>query len=291
MNLVDSQNVRTVGITGGGGFIGRAVVSGLQSAGLTVILLAGDVRDSGTFDKDFDVLIHLAALTPSAGNVMSAEMVSVNVAGSTQALEACRQRGAPIVLASTSGIYQSQSSREPLVETSPIQPRWLYPLTKHMAEQVCLHYAHTHGVRGTILRIFNVYGPGQSDFFLIAYLIASALSGKRATIRNRYSIRDWVHVDDVASAFVKAATHNGDMLQLNVGAGIATDMIQLTDAIGKAVGGDPVSYDLQDCQNDPTPVVYADINAVRQALDWQPQISFADGIADCFEQARLAGGQ
>lgn len=281
MAALPNNGAAVVGITGSRGFIGRAVVRALEAAEIRVRELDGDIRDPATFTADMDVLVHLAALTPGDAEIDAAEMVSVNVAGTAQALEACRERGAAIVFASTSGIYRPLTARRALREDAPVEPRWLYPLTKCMGERLCMHYAREHGLRGSILRLFNVYGPGQSDFFLVPYLIGCALDGRIAEVRNKRSIRDFIHIDDVARAFKQAVHRDGDMSAFNVGTGVSTDMAMLVKAIGTAIDVDEPVFDLQDRQTDPTPIVFADIAVTCKALDWAPFVTLEDGLATC----------
>ncbi len=272
-----------IAITGANGFIGRAVRRSLSREKAAVRILDGDVRDSDTFSADFDALVHLAARTPSGAPENPGETVSVNVAGLANALEACRRNSAAIVFASTSGVYAPRAETEPLSETATVEPRWLYPLTKHMGEELCRHYAKVHGVRGTIVRLFNVYGPGQSEYFLIPYLIRAIRGQGEAQVRNRESIRDFIHVDDVAHAIAKAVTRPGAMTALNIGTGKPTrigDVVQLLRDI--AGGEDGVVTQRQD-DDDPTPCVFADTRQAESLLGWRPGIDLSTGLKSCLD--------
>jgi GDP-4-dehydro-6-deoxy-D-mannose reductase len=274
-----------VGVTGANGFIGSAVRKALEIAGADFFVVEGDIREPDTFDRDFDILIHLAARTPAARDSNVVESISINVSGTAQALEACRKRNASIVFASSSGIYRPRSEKIPLDEHSPVGPTWLYPQTKRLGELLCLHYSEAHGVRSRILRLFNVYGPGQPGFFLVAYLIQCALTGETARVRNRYSVRDWIHVDDVADAVVRAAALDGETGIFNIGTGVPTEMEMMMKLLAATEAGSGFECDLQNQGTDPTPVVFADIRAARMTLDWEPRRSLVDGLSDCVRYA------
>ena len=289
----DAQNnltAITLGVTGSRGFVGRALTAHLESVGARVVRLEGDVRDAATYTPSFDVLVHLAARVSSGRDADPVDIASVNVVGTVRALECCRQRGVPIVFTSTAGVYRPTTERRALSENAPIAPNWLYTLTKRMAEEMCEHYGRSHGVSGTILRLFNVYGPDQPVHFAIPYLIDAILAGQTVEIRNPHSVRDFIHVDDVISAIIRAALRSGSMRVFNVGTGVATAMADLSEMLRGLADPMDLKIFFGGRSDDPTPCVFADISRAKSELGWSPEIELKYGIAQCFEFARRNSG-
>lgn len=195
-------------VTGATGFIGRSVCRGLLAAGFEV--LAGtrgeasdvepgcrpvcvDVRSGESVLEAVarcHVVVHLAGIVgnrPVDDDIAAA--VDVNVGGTLNVLEAARVHGRPVVFASVGNVGDGTP----------------YAITKSTAERFCAMYARELGVRALSLRIFNVYGPGQSALTgkLVPVAVARALAGGDLECHGDGSrVEDFVYVDDVARAVV-----------------------------------------------------------------------------------------
>ncbi len=306
-------------VTGGTGFLGRAVVRRLLSLGQRVVILddlslyagrmaprpaegaelvAGDIRDGELVKFLLDrerpgSLFHLAAIhyIPACDRD-PAECVSVNVAGTASVLEACSQTaGAPAcVLASTAAVYAPSGG--PHAETDALGPVDIYGLSKLWLEQLAALYVRRNNLRIVVSRLFNVYGPGETNPHLIPSLIDQALAGGVIRAGDLTTRRDYVHVDDVSRALV-AMTHVASYSGLeciNVGTGRAVSGREVVDTIASCLDRElQVEVDPSLLRSVDRPILLADPGRAAQRLGWQPRISFRDGMRELLN-ASLASG-
>jgi dTDP-L-rhamnose 4-epimerase len=189
------------------------------------------------------------------------------------------------------------ASLEPLPtpETKPLAPTSIYAIGKRDHEEMFLAWGRAYGVAATALRFFNVYGPRQAlsnPYTGVAAIFASRLlAGSPPVIfEDGRQSRDFVHVRDVAAAVVGALEVGAaDGLAINIGSGRATTVLDVADALGRELGvaiapdvrGEYRSPDIRHC--------FADISLARTALDFEPRVSFSDGMREL--AAWLAGEQ
>lgn len=272
-------------VTGATGFIGRALVASLQPQAQKVIALGssdGDICKPDTLRKwlgeKVGAVVHLAgrSFVPDSWQDPGA-FIAVNAGGTSRVLEFCRQTGARLVL--VSGYVYGVPESLPISESAPVRPNNPYALSKSLAEAVCSFYATHCGVHATIIRPFNVYGSGQPSHFLIPKILRQVLAGTEIEVMDLEPRRDWVYVDDVASALVAAVQHGNDGYNVyNVGSGVShsvADVIAIAQEVAKtrlAVRSLEVARlnELQD--------VVADIAKARRELGWQPRVGLVDGI-------------
>ena len=269
-------------VTGAGGFIGQALCADLRAKRWNVLPLTstnGDVAERSTWTPlpPARVLFHLAGRNFVPDSWMRGpDFVNVNVAGTEHALAYCRQHGARLVLASAYvyGIPQ----RLPIRESDPATPNNPYALTKRLAEQLCEFAAQYQRVTATVLRIFNVFGPGQREEFLIPKILQQVREGQEIRLFDLSPRRDYVYLSDVVEAFVKAADVSAGFRAVNIGSGMSLSVAEVVDKI-QAVAGTrlPVASDSVERRQE-IPDVVADISLAQQVLGWRPQLSFEDGI-------------
>jgi nucleoside-diphosphate-sugar epimerase len=151
-------------------------------------------------------IIHLAALTclPDC-EIDSNECLSVNVAGTASVLEAAREQGVHVIVASTSAIYEGNDRADaPFREDIEVKPRLFYPLSKKLMEEVVVSYMQNYNLPVTILRFFNVFGPRQDIYRpsppLINYIVREVVNDRPMTFySDGMQQRDYIHVDDVVT--------------------------------------------------------------------------------------------
>lgn len=275
-------------MTGHRGFIGRYLVAVLRSVGATVVPIEGDVRSPDSWEGEFDLLFHLAAAMPQRFRDDPREGFSVNVEGTLSALDACRVRGARMVLASTCGVY-SPSVSGAISEACPVDPRTPYAQSKLLAEMLCRSYAEHFGVACTILRMFNVYGEGQKQEFLIPYLLGCAVEGREAVVYHPESARDFVHVADVAQALICAAVSGEKGVSIfNIGTGEPYTVLQILDVISGILER-PFVWTPGVGDRDPQPTVYAQIQGAVKRLGWRPVIGIEQGLRKAIQAINAAG--
>ncbi len=311
-------------VTGGAGFIGSHLVERLLASGAYVLVLddfstgrrenlaaaaelqvvEADVRDEAAVHeavRGCAAVFHLAAIasvTRSLEDPVGTGAVThggtVNVATQARRAEVPR-----LVLASSCAVY-GDSQRLPLAEDEPARPLSPYAAAKLASEAVIAALARGGGPATVSLRFFNVYGPRQdprSEYSgVIARFVTAALEGRVFTVEgDGLQTRDFVYVDDVVEACLRAAEAPAGRLQaagagapkgvpaavVNVGTGAQSSVLDLVAALRAACGRDlPVEHrpgraaDIRASQ--------ADIARAATLLDWRPAVSLADGLANTY---------
>jgi UDP-glucose 4-epimerase len=291
-------------VTGGAGFIGSHVVDALVDAGHHVAIVddlstgkranlnpkatfyQADIRDENALETIFaqeqpEAVCHQAALA----NVREAmaqpvRYASVNVLGSLTLLEMCRQHGVQrFVYASTGGAVYGEPQSLPVNEEHPINPLDPYGASKHHVEHYLYLYRHNYGLRYTVLRYANVYGPRQDPYGeagVVAIFTNKMLAGETPTINGTgEQERDFVYVGDVARANLLALT--GAEGIFNIGTGVGTTVNQVYQGLRAATGYQgPVHYG--PAKAGEVYRIYLDVRKAARELGWTPQVTWDEGL-------------
>jgi nucleoside-diphosphate-sugar epimerase len=269
-------------ITGASGFIGRHLAAALGAAGVEVLRIARSAGTDVMTDPlpldGVDHVFHLAAaVDPQTAWQDPVSVLQTNSLGTIRVLDQCRRSRCPITLAS-SYVYGAQGHR-PIDENQPARPGNPYALSKFLAEEAGRGFAALYDLPVSILRIFNVYGPGQSERFVVPHIMRQVLDPAclEVVVVDLAPRRDYVHVDDVVRAFVATVGFPGFGI-FNVGTGVSHS-VQNIIRLGCAAAG--VSKPWR--QTGPTRVTdvsdtVADIARIAEALGWRPQIDLAAGL-------------
>ncbi|GIG58661.1 UDP-glucose 4-epimerase [Longispora fulva] len=304
-------------VTGGLGYLGRAVTLDLLAAGHQVAVLSrarttltlpggatlvhGDVRDRGRMrevvaEGRFDAVCHLAAL--AHGRESFAQPLAyfdVNVGGTLNlllALEAAKLPTKPrFVFASTNIVYGSIHSGA-LTEDMEPHPESPYAESKLAAERLVAAQGATGALAATSLRLFNlagaVDGVPDTDKTRIIPNALRAASGEsdRVTLNgNGSAVRDFVHVLDVATAFRLAleVTKPGQHGLYNIGSGTGSSMAEVVRVTKEVTG---VDFTVEEMPPKPEPqLLVGDIKKASAGLNWAPTRS---GLRRIVEDAWLA---
>jgi UDP-glucose-4-epimerase GalE len=306
-----AQSGGTVLVAGGAGYIGSHTVRALRAAGREVVVLdslenghrenvidaplvVGSVDDRSLVAdtcKEYAVtqLIHFAAYKAVGESMERPGMYfRNNVAGSIELIDVCNEVGVHDVVFSSSASVYGTPPENPVTEASPIDPESVYAETKVMIERVLAWYGRTSELRSVSLRYFNAAGasfdcrigedPSHSQNLLPHVMNAVLVEGKRLQVfGNDYDtpdgtcIRDYIHVEDLAAAHVKALDYlaaGGDTVAVNVGTGVGSSVMDVLDATAHAAGK-PVPYDIAPRRaGDPVATV-ADPSFAEQTLGWK----------------------
>jgi GDP-4-dehydro-6-deoxy-D-mannose reductase len=270
-------------VTGANGFIGNHLVKKLKKLSHKVVELTsnnGDISKVDTWSRveTVDVVIHLAAksFVPDSWGA-PASFMSTNVTGTQNVLEYCRKYSTPLVF--VSAYLYGVPQRLPVKETDQIFSNNPYALSKYLAEQLCEFYANYWNLPITVIRPFNVYGPGQRPEFLIPEIIAQVQSGKEIQIRDLNPKRDYVYIDDLVDALIKSINTTSGYNVINIGTGISYSVGELIDIIQKVLGTQLPVHSKQVEREQEISDVYADINEAKEILGWTPRYSLDDGMA------------
>lgn len=310
---------RTIVITGGRGYVATALMARLAPVDCLVrrVLragtsaaraggacrvedLAGDLGDADfarTVVAGADIVFHLAGQTSTyVANADPARDLAANVVPAVHLLEACRARaGGPVafVVAGTATQVGLPASL-PVNESPPDRPVTVYDLHKLMVERYVAYYASIGAVWGVGLRLANVFGPGprsgSADRGILNLMIRRALHGDALTVYGTGEyVRDYIHVDDVARAFLAAAAHAETLSARHfvIGSGVGTRIADAIALVAERVAvrtGRRAEVTHVPAPADLSPIearhFVADTSAFTAATGWRPHFALADGIDD-----------
>ncbi|TCK35382.1 UDP-arabinose 4-epimerase [Paraburkholderia sp. BL8N3] len=300
-------------VTGGAGYIGSHTCKMLARAGHTPIvfdnlstghadavkwgpLCVGDLLDAGALDAAFethqpDIVIHFAALAYVGVSMQDpASYYRVNVGGTQSLLDAMRHHDvARIVLSSSCATYGIPAVL-PITEDTPQHPVNPYGFTKLITERMAADYERAYGLRWIALRYFNAAGADPEgelgerhdpETHAIPLAIGAALGtgsafkvmGTDYPTPDGSAVRDYVHINDLADAHLRAMTHllqGGDSGAFNLATGRGTSVLELLDAV-RAATGKPVNAMRAPRRAGDPPALYAQADKAQRVLGWKPQ--------------------
>jgi nucleoside-diphosphate-sugar epimerase len=268
-------------VTGAEGFIGRRLVTALDEKGFEVVPLTkkdGDIATLAIDAQEIDHVFHLAAKTfvPDSW-VHPADFYRTNVMGTLQVLEFCRKSKCGLTFNSTY-VYGRQD-KMPIGEDARLQAPSPYHQSKILAEDLCRFYAEKNNVNVTILRPFNIYGPGQKDTFLIPKLVQQVTdtTNESVEVLDLAPKRDYLHVDDLIAALLLTIETKGFAIY-NVGSGTSLSVADVIEKMFSVSGGRKKVVSRKVERPAEIPEAVADISKITQEIKWHPAISFEQGI-------------
>lgn len=269
-------------VTGASGFIGKHLVAELRNSEFEAIeanRASGDISAVSTWSNfsRADAVVHLAASTfvPDSWKDPGG-FLRVNLQGTACALDYCRQNNALFIYMS-SYLYGNPGEL-PLAETARLVAPNPYALSKKLSEEVCKFYADEYGVKVTIFRPFNVYGPGQSSRFLIPSILGQAASGIRIRVGDLRPRRDYIFVEDLVDAVIKAIRSASAYNVFNLGTGTSYSVSELIALVQDVMGTSlPVESAGDQRQGEILDTV-ADISKAMTVLGWAPKHSLYSGL-------------
>lgn len=299
-------------VTGGAGFIGSALANQLVKNGHEVVVLddlsngvrqnlapnilfqRGDVNDVPrlwSLLQGVDCVYHLAARVSVAESLHYAnEYNHTNVGGTVSLMDAMRTADVRrIVFASSGSIYGAQYE-QPVHEDDVPEPDSPYAVSKYAAEQYVRCIGRIHNIETVSLRIFNAYGAGQSlpvsHAPVVPRFMQQVLTGGSVVIHGDGSqTRDFVHISDVVAALIAASTAtNVDQQVINVGSGEETSINELAATIGKVTNRSVYTLYPNTENKGGVERLVAEISRARSLLDYRPQFSLADGLAQMLRE-------
>jgi UDP-glucose 4-epimerase len=288
-----------VAVTGGSGFLGTALLQALKRAGVvarsmdigpakvtevhsfTGSALSGDLDPA--FLRGADTLVHLAwSSLPASANEAFSQDAETNLIGTMRLFEACHAAGvARIVFASSGGTVYGRARVRSIPEDAPLDPLNAYAAGKVAAEAYLRAFCHVRGMQAVIVRLANPYGPGQTGARgqgLVAVAMRRALDGAPIEVWGDGEIvRDYLYIDDVAGAFVKASGYQGRESVFNVGSGIGRSINDVLAAIERVVGT-PLNIERKPGRAIDAPINVLDPSRAENLLGWRAETSFDVGL-------------
>ena len=311
-NRIRSLAGRRVLITGGAGLIGSHLADLLSKAqasqiivydnlsrgrldNLTtarasgrVTLIEGDIRDPTSFARALEgveILFHLAAIRLPQCAKAPRLALEIMVDGTFNVVEAAAQaRVRKIVMASSASIYGTARYFPTDENHSPYDNSSLYGVAKLFGEGLLRAFRETHGIDYVVLRPFNVYGPrmdtqGAYTEVFIRWMKGVAQGRPPVIYGDGTQSMDFVYVDDVARAFLLAASADVAGEVFNIGSGVETSLNELAHMLLVAMGANlPIKY-AQTRNLTAVPRRLADTRRARERLGFEARVPLAEGLA------------
>lgn len=272
-------------VSGATGFVGSALNRRLIGSDKYVVHTSssrsGDVAEADTWNTlpEVDVVVHLAARTfvPDSWTDPVA-FLRTNFTGTTLALEFCRRHRSRLVFLS-SYLY-GNPKRLPIDETAEISTPNPYALSKKLAEDACRFYSESFNLDATVLRVFNIYGGGQGDKFLIPSIVRQVLQGTAINVKDLAPKRDFLYIDDLVEAIVCAIESPQRFEVFNIASGTSHSVQDVIDVVQRVADRSvPVHSEGVRRQNEIMDTL-GDISKARRMLSWAPRWSIESGVAE-----------
>lgn len=303
-------------ITGGAGFIGTSFAKNLAAKGLGVRLfdldftnhnilceklgdfpntekIQGSILDSNAIcnaARGCNYVVHLAAMLGVRRTEMCrTECLNINILGTINVLEACLKEKIEKILFSSSSEIYGEIEGLPVKEESPKNPVSIYAITKLAGEEYIRAYADRYGLKYSIIRFFNVYGPGQVAEFVMPRFIKRVLNNNPPVIYGDGSqIRSFCFVEDAVEGAAKALLTNDNEV-FNIGSDkepismkdLASKVIKIS---GKKIEPEFIPMSKSDRQSSrEIKRRIPCIDKARVLLGYEPRFSLDDGIKKIME--------
>ena len=271
-----------IGVTGGGGFVGRSLVAELASRGHEVVVV--DERPVGCSERHSG-----RASSPDLARWLAGceRIYHLEWSGSfRQAVddpEGTRKRnlsslqnvlavGIPVVFSSTSLVYGGNLNH-PCREDQDVAPRAPYGRQKLEAEEL------VRAAGGCAVRVFNIYGTGSTDSAQIIPRLLASVSSDQVVRLNGDGLqqRDFVHVEDAARALAGLVDCDIAGRVMNLSSGVGTTMLELVQLVFGAAGVEP-RIEWKPAVAGEARVICGDPAALQALTDWRPDYSLREGI-------------
>jgi UDP-glucose 4-epimerase len=274
-------------IAGGSGFIGSETIDMLAKNGIEPISydkipsnnyknstwLNGDILDLSSVERVFseypiDTVLHLVGMPVVEACEKNPNLsFLLNVVSVQNTLEAMRIHDVRKIIFASSATVYGVYQLEPIKEGDPVYPNTIYGYHKLIAEYVIKSYARSYGLDYVIFRLFNVYGADPHiGKEVISIFIRKALKGEPLLVKGSQKFRDFVHVKDVAQAFIKAH-RQGSKSVLNIGSGTRTTLGQVVMMIKEFF---PSINLIEEPAPDDGTGLQADISLAQRLLGFDP---------------------
>ena len=288
-------------VTGAGGFVGAHLCARLAADGWDGVgtvrpgapapgpdRVEGDLADpaatAGAVRRiDPHAVFLLAASRAAATPAERAATMAVNAGSGAWVIDAIGDRCRAVVQLGSSTEYADAGG--PMDESTPLRPRGYFGATKAAGSLLVAATASARGVRAAVLRAFQVYGPDDHPHRLVPTVLRAARTGDVLPMTAPGMRRDWIHVDDVVEACVRAALADhlpsGQVLNIGTGRQVANEELVATveRVSGRTVRAAPGAH--PGCPWD-TSSWLCDPSLARRLLGWEAKVTLEDGLARCW---------
>ena len=186
-----------------------------------------------------------------------------------------------VTFLSSYGVYEP--SKTPYKETSLLSPKNFVGLASMIIEQTLMYLNGLTGLPSDIIRMFNVYGPGQDAPYVVPLVLLQIIQHGRVFVGDSAKVRDFIYMTDFIDLFkrITALENNGEVRIYNAGSGVATAIHELLIKAQEITAGEcDVIFDATRLKNEyDYDYAVADITRIKKDLGWEPKVSLEEGLA------------
>ncbi|MCK4828171.1 SDR family oxidoreductase [bacterium] len=285
-------------VTGHKGFIGSALMSVLRQCELfeTIGVSRSDGMSLLNFESledlpDVDTIVHLAG---SVGVMRSwsnpFDTYRNNIIPTLNILEYARIHKVSVIYMS-SYVYGIPVCL-PIDELHPINCRNPYACSKRQAEILCEAYSRDFRIPVTILRPFNIYGPGQTQESLIPRIIRQAKDKHSIEVKDLRPKRDYLYIDDLTDALLKVICSESEHMGVetyNLGFGKSYSVQDIIDMTLQMINEKILVHSSKEYRPNEIMDCYSDSQKFSEHFDWKPQTNLVEGITNLLKFERVGG--
>lgn len=293
-------------IFGGGGFIGSAIADRLLEEGHSLRIferprvppyrafaahenvewISGDLQSKHDLEEAIsgvDGVLHLVSTTlPKSSNDDPVYDIQTNVIATINMLNVMvEQKVDQIIFISSGGTVYGKPVFCPLSEEHPTNPEVSYGISKLTIEKYLYLYSKLYSIKPVILRVANPYGERQrieTAQGAIAAFVSRATAGQTIDIWGDGSVtRDYIYIQDIASAFSKALKYNGNEITFNIGSGEGTSLNTLIQRIETIIETPVIRNHLPPRAFD-VPINVLDCSFAERELGWKAEFRLEEGL-------------
>lgn len=299
-------------VTGAGGFIGSHLVEQLVKIGANVRafirynsknswgsiehlpkdiksnieVVLGDLRDPESVRravKGTSVIFHLgASIAVQYSFINPRDFIETNVVGTLNVLNAAKEYNIERIVHTSSSEVYGTAIYVPIDEKHPLQAQSPYSASKIAADKLAESFYLSYGLPVATLRPFNTFGPRQSARAVISTIILQLLNSEKVRIGSTTPVRDFTFVEDTVNGFIKIGEKEDAVGQvINIGTGYGVSVGELINKIASIIGKEPeleVEPERVRPNKSEVEVLIADYSKAKQVLDWEPKVTFDDGL-------------
>ena len=304
------MNIKKVIVTGGFGFIGKALIHKLIQSNIEVIIIEHptakkpiDLNNVEVINcditniteikklnfKNVDALIHLAAQSSGPKSFYIPQHdINLNIFGTLNIIDLCINNSIKKILFASSFVVYGERSNvlsAAIKEDELCNPKSIYASSKLYCENLLKNYAEPKGLSWNSLRMFNVFGPGQdikkTDQGVVGIFLNMLLSGNKVNVKGsleRY--RDLIYIDDVIDAWISVLFSENINQTFNVGTGEKTSFKQLIETISQCLKID--NLEINELEGTPGDIMgcYADISKLKNLTGFKTKFNLETGLKE-----------
>lgn len=279
-------------LTGSKGIIGSNILPYLKTKGHNVISIDSDIRDYNTLrseilkHKDADWLIHLGAIVSTIScDLAGRHSFDVNVTGTYNVAELCKEFGIKFCYFSTTAIYKP--GQNPILEESIKEPQTLYGFTKYLGEITAQFVFKDKQNDLLVVRPCFAFG-GNNDRSIGSLLVESAYKNKPLNVQlDPKNKKDYLWIEELSSA-IELLLKNNNSGDYNISYGKPVDFQELVDKTTEIVGNKPFLYFREELDYMKDHCV--DNSKVKTVIDWKPNITVENGMKIILEKLKKENG-